>query len=121
MWQLWRRAPLGIRTAGRWFGYVVVLALALGLTVAYAHRRDLRHRCQRLEQDRIETQRRLRECEALEQELDESRSRLESREDNPLETEADSRSSKNLVREGETVYRFQQGAAAPCPGGSSPP
>lgn len=100
-------------------GYTLAVIVVVGLTVAYAKHRSLHARYQELKKDQVDIQTMLRECEALDRQLEESRDWVKSRADTPLEIEADSRRTKNLVREGETIYRLEETPAPAAETGAS--
>jgi cell division protein FtsB len=87
--------------------YWIALAVVLALCVAYAYQRDLyglyRHR-QSSEIRVRELRQELDELEQREQQLTERVNGLDS---DPVEMEAAIRRNKNLVREGEKVYRIE--------------
>jgi cell division protein FtsB len=87
--------------------YWLVLTAVMAMVLAYAGHRNLRQRFQDYLKNKGEIQAKLRECEALEQRIQASRERVTSLGSDPLEIEAEIRRNKNLVREGEKIYRIQ--------------
>ncbi len=90
---------------GAWY-WLVLLALA-GLLGAYVHYRDLHGRYLRYQQSEDDVRWLQDEREALEEKERSLRRRVERLDTDPVEMEAESRRSKNLVREGETIYQIE--------------
>ena len=110
----------GLRRVGR---YVLVALLAVLLTALYAGHRNLfgRYIEHQRRQEQVDAAR--QQCEDLRKEIDSSGRRVESLSNDPLEIETAIRRSKDLVREGEKVYRIKAapGKAAQTDGGNSGP
>jgi cell division protein FtsB len=99
---------IGLRRAARYLLVVLLVALA---TVTYAKRRDLLARYIEHEVREEQVSAVKQQCEDLQKEIDSSRRRVENLGGDPLEIEAAIRRSKDLVREGEKVYRIETGPA----------
>jgi len=88
-------------------GYWLILLLVAGLTALYADRRDLYDRYQVFLDDQQKIQAAQNQCGALQAQIDDARRLVEHLGSDPLEIEDAIRRNKNLVREGETIYRIQ--------------
>ena len=87
--------------------YWIALVAVVGLLAGYAYHRDLLGAWKKLENSDGETQQ-LREQEAgLKAQRDSLKATVEGLSSDPVEVEASVRRNKNLVREGETVYRIE--------------
>jgi len=84
----------------------------VGLALAYAARRDLRGRYAAHQQSEDTVRQAGQQVEMLEEQLHQSRQRVEDLSTDPVEMEAAIRRIKRRVREGETVYRVEE---APAP------
>jgi cell division protein FtsB len=108
----------GFRRIGR---YLLVASLVLLLTALYTGRRNLFGRFieHQRQQERVDAAR--RQTEDLRKEIDSSGRRVENLGNDPIEIEAAIRRSKDLVREGEKIYRIEvdPDKAAPAGGGNS--
>ncbi len=94
------------QTNKRWY-WLTLMAMLLVLA-AYAYKRDLvgqywSYRDSEIELDKLE-----QSYDSLEQEKQEKTGRVERLDDDPIEIEATVRQTKDLVREGETVYRIEK-------------
>jgi len=89
-----------------WFWLILLLAVAL--TVYYVQRRDLVHRYYEYQKNARELSQAENTKADLEQKLAESRQRAEHLDNDPTEIEAAIRRNKDLVREGETVFRIEK-------------
>jgi cell division protein FtsB len=99
--------------------YVVAVLLVALVTVFYANRRNLLERYLEhgAREDQIGAEQ--QQCAELQKEIDSTRRRVENLDSDPLEIEAAIRRSKDLVREGETIYRIETGpGGAPQSAGS---
>lgn len=96
-----------MRSLSTWRTYCLVFFLVFALALFYVCRRDLYG----LYQDYLSSEDRVRagheQCDTLERELDAARQRVEHLGNDPVEIEAAIRRTKNLVREGEKVYRIR--------------
>lgn len=97
----------GVRRVWR---YLLVVLLVALLTTLYASRRNLfgRYIEHRKQQEQVDAVR--QQSEDLRKEIDSSRRRVENLGNDPLEIEAAIRRSKDLVREGEKIYRIEVGS-----------
>jgi len=109
--------PAGGSTPGYWLTLLVVA----GLVLAYAAHRNLYPRSQEHLDNRNAIRAKQRECEALEQKIQAAQRHVESLGNDPLEIEADIRRSKNLVRNGETIYRIKAIPTKDDPGPAATP
>ena len=91
--------------------YWLVLILTVAVTVLYAERRHLVSRYLEHERAAQEVHGAYQQCEKLEGDIEVKRQLVKDLRTDPLEIEAAIRRSKGLVREGETVYRIENGAA----------
>jgi len=107
---------MGLRRVG---SYVLVALLVALVTVMYAERRNLfaRYFEHEAREGQVDTVR--QQCEELQKEIDSSRRRVENLGSDPLEIEAAIRRSKDLVREGEKIYRIETGPAGAAQGTGS--
>lgn len=88
--------------------YWLLLLVAAVLTLLYAERRNLYVRYMEhveAEQEVLQGQER---CEKIETETEATRQHLEHLGTDPIEIEAAIRRSKDLVREGEKIYRIEK-------------
>lgn len=89
-----------------WF--VLALVLATSLTLWYVGGRKLVERYSRHQQIQQQTQAAKGQVRQLEKEIDNTRRRIEHLGSDPVEIEAAIRRSKDLVREGEKIYRIEK-------------
>ena len=89
-----------------WFWLVLLLVAAL--TVLYVQRRDLPRRYMDYQKSAEELAQARQSCAELEGKIEASRQRAEHLGSDPTEIEAAIRRSKDLVREGETVFRIEK-------------
>mgnify|MGYP002412991844 CR=1 FL=1 len=101
---LMKTRSTGIRRVARYLFLVLIVAF---LTAVYLERRDLlgRYIEHRTKQKQVNATR--EQCEDLKKEIDSSRRRVDNLGSDPIEIEAAIRRSKDLVREGEKVYRIE--------------
>lgn len=90
------------------FWYLVALLVVVGLTAAYATRRDLFDRYQSFLKSEEAVSAAKSGLHELKAELESSTVRARELESDSLEVEAAIRRINRLVREGETVYHFEQ-------------
>lgn len=88
-------------------GYWLIFLLVVGLTVLYADRHGLYERYQAYHDGQEQIREAERQCESLKAQIDESRRRVEYLHGDSLEIEDAIRRNKNLVREGEVIYRIE--------------
>ncbi len=88
--------------------YVLVLALALGLTGVYINRRNLVGRYLEHERRAVQLQNAQDKRKDLEKRIDASQDHVEHLGSDPVELEDAIRRTENRVREGEKVYRIEQ-------------
>lgn len=88
-------------------GYWLIFLLVAGMTALYADRRDLYDRYELFLEDQTKIQAAENQCVALQVQIDDARRLVEHLGSDPLEIEDAIRRNKNLVREGETIYRIQ--------------
>lgn len=93
-----------------WFWLILLLAVAL--TIYYVQRRDLVHRYFEYQKNARELSQAEQSCADLEEKLSESRERARYLDSDPTEIEAAIRRNKDLVREGETVFRIEKAPPA---------
>ncbi|NIA14128.1 MAG: hypothetical protein GWP08_08605 [Nitrospiraceae bacterium] len=88
--------------------YWLVLLLVVAATVSYAHRRNLveRYFGGQARQQEIQEQEWL--LSALKKEVSASSEHVVHLDDDPFALESEGRSNRDLVREGETIYRIQE-------------
>ncbi len=91
---------------------MVVLA---GLTAAYVHHRDLAGRYEEFKESEQRVQSLHEERRALETEYHGLEQRVQHLDGDPVELEATIRRNRNMVREGETIYRIEEVAPADTP------
>lgn len=91
----------------------LVAPLVVALTMLYADRRDLGARRQEYLDSKERVLRGHEQCDELQKDLDAVRQHVEDLANDPSKIEEVIRRTKNLVREGEKVYRIQK-----APGGS---
>lgn len=89
----------------RWFW--LALVVLVGLLAAYVQRRDLYRLHGNYVESEDEVERLHTRLEVLNQEEAELDKRVDGLDSDPLEMEAAIRRSKNLVRQGETIYRVE--------------
>jgi cell division protein FtsB len=91
----------------RFARYFLVALLAVLLAALYAGRRNLlgRYFEHQRQQEQVDAAR--KQCEDLRKEIDSSGRRVDNLGSDPLEIEAAIRRSKDLVREGEKIYRIE--------------
>lgn len=94
----------GIRRIGRYF---LVVLLAVLLATLYAGRRNLLGRYIDHEKRQEQLDAAQKQCDDLRKEIDASGRRVSNLGSDPLEIEAAIRRSKDLVREGEKIYRIE--------------
>lgn len=95
-----------MKTAGhRW--YLLALAAVLALSGLYAVRRDLPERYRNYQRSEESVRQAAENAAVLESEVELARRRLKDLDTDAVEMEATVRRIKRLVREGETVYRFE--------------
>ena len=87
--------------------YWLALVLAVIFAVGYAYQRDLRGLARQSRTSREDVRRLQEDLDALQDTEEELRLRVEGLTGDPVEIEASIRRSKNLVREGERVYRIE--------------
>ena len=87
--------------------YWLVLVVELALLMGYAQLRDLPGRFLAFQQSEEQVESLQAEVEELEQREKALEWRVEHMDTDPLESEALIRQGKNLVREGEKVYRIE--------------
>ena len=102
----------GVRRIGR---YLLVVVLAVLLAALYAGRRNLPGRYIEHEERQGQLDAARKECEDLRKEIDASERRVNNLGSDPLEIEAAIRRSKDLVREGEKIYRIEVDPAKAAP------
>jgi len=98
--------------------YLLALAIMLALSGLYAVRRDLPERYRNYQRSEEAVRRAAADVANLQNEVELARRRLKDLDSDAVEMEATVRRIKRLVREGETVYRFEP---APSPAVSSQP
>lgn len=91
---------------GRRVLYWLALALVTALMVSYAQRRELFDRYIQYKESEQHVRQLQEQLNAMKQEEARLEQRVEALKQDPLAMEADFRPGKNLVREGETVYRI---------------
>ena len=98
-----------------WF--MLALVLVSALTLWYMGGRRLVERYGGHQQMQQQTQAAKEQVQRLEKEIDNTRRRIEHLGSDPMEIEAAIRRSKDLVREGEKIYRIEKapGDAPPRP------
>lgn len=89
-----------------WFWLILLLVAAL--TVLYVQRRDLPRRYMDYQKSAEELAQARQLCAELDGKIEASRQRAEHLGSDPTEIEAAIRRSKDLVREGETVFRIEK-------------
>ena len=92
----------------RWQTYCLVFLLVVSLALFYVVRRDLDGRYQAYLRSDAQVRAAREQCEQLRRDLESARQRVEHLGNDPLEIEAAIRRTKNLVREGEKIYRIKQ-------------
>ncbi len=92
-------------------GYLLALALTIGLTAAYVVHRDLPGQYKFYLRSTNYVQGLQSQLDALKQEEARLKTRTDGLNSDPVEMEADIRRDKNLVRPGETVFRVDLGNA----------
>ena len=90
--------------------YWLVLLVAAVLTLLYAERRNLYIRYMEHVETKKEVLEGQKQCEKLEAEAEATRQRIQHLGTDPIEIEAAIRRSKDLVREGEKIYRIEKSA-----------
>jgi cell division protein FtsB len=89
-----------------WFWLILLLVAAL--TALYVQRRDLPGRYMDHQKSAAELTQARQSCAELEGKLEASRQRADHLGSDPTEIEGAIRRSKDLVREGETVFRIEK-------------
>jgi cell division protein FtsB len=89
-----------------WF--VLALVLVSSMTLWYVGGRKLVERYNQHQQVQQQTQAAKGQSQRLEKEIDNTRQRIEHLGSDPMEIEAAIRRSKDLVREGERIYRIEK-------------
>ncbi len=106
-----------MKSAGyKW--YLLALAVMLALSGLYAVRRDLPERYRNYQRSEEAVRQAAANVAILQSEVELARRKLKDLDTDVVEMEATVRRIKRLVREGETVYRFEP---APSPAVSSQP
>ena len=88
--------------------YWLIMMLVVATTVAYAHRRNFVARYSERQAGRQEILEQERLLSALKSDVSVSSERVVNLDDDPSALEAEGRSNRDLVREGETIYRIQE-------------
>lgn len=94
-------------------GYWLIVLLVIGLTALYANRHDLYAQYHKHLEGQAAVSEAQTQCAALEAQIDEARRLVKHLNSDPLEIEDAIRRNKNLVREGETIYRIQPAPESP--------
>jgi len=94
-----------------WF--VLAFVLVTGLTLWYVGGRKLVERYGRHQDVQQQTQAAKEQARRLESEIDNTRQRIKHLGSDPMEIEAAIRRSKDLVREGEKIYRIEKALGEP--------
>ena len=94
-----------------WFWLILLLVAAL--TAFYVQRRDLPRRYMEYQKSAGDLAQAQQSCAELEDKIEASRQRAEHLGNDPTEIEAAIRRSKDLVREGETVFRIEKAPQEP--------
>ncbi|MCX5758152.1 MAG: septum formation initiator family protein [Candidatus Hydrogenedentes bacterium] len=89
-----------------WF--VLALVLVTSMTLWYVGGRKLVERYSQHQQVQQQTQAAKEQSQRLEKEIGSTRERIEHLGSDPMEIEAAIRRSKELVREGEKIYRIEK-------------
>jgi len=97
-----------MKPAFRWQTYCLLFLLVVSLALFYVGRHDLDGRYQAYLRSDEQVRAAREQCEQLRRDLETARQRVEHLGNDPLEIEAAIRRTKNLVREGEKVYRIKQ-------------
>ena len=104
--------------------YWLILLVTAVLTLLYVERRNLYARYREHVDMEMSVKQTQEQCERLEREAETARQHIQNLGTDPIEIEAAIRRSKDLVREGEKIYRIQEApenmpqkkpAAAPVP------
>jgi cell division protein FtsB len=93
----------------RW--YVIAFVLMLAFCAAYALHRDLPGRYRAYQESEESVRKAAQNVQTLQAEVDRANQRLKDLDSDAVELEATIRRIKRLVREGETVYRFEPAPA----------
>lgn len=93
--------------------YWLILLLVAALAALYVQRRDLPRRYLDYQKSAQELAQARQSCAELDEKIEASRQRAEHLGSDPTEIEAAIRRSKDLVREGETVFRIEKAPQEP--------
>ena len=88
--------------------YWLALVVLAGLTAAYVHHRDLAGRYEEFKQSEQRVRALHEERRALEAERGSLERRVQHLDGDPVELEATIRRNRNMVRDGETIFRIEE-------------